>query len=164
MRMLKGLTIVNVMIVLTTTCAWSEDLDVGKVEYLSSCAACHGPDGKGKGPLSGELRTAPADLTIIAKENDGVFPVKEVYEIIDGSKSVRVHGTREMPIWGFRYTPSPNQPESLRPNPPYTQDRGAFPPPPSNPPYYLNPSYDPGVLVRNRVLAIIDYLNRIQQK
>ena len=79
------------------------------MEYLSSCAACHGVDGNGKGPLSAELKSQPADLTILAKRNDGVFPVNAIYEVIDGRKSVKAHGTREMPIWGFRYTPSPNQ-------------------------------------------------------
>jgi mono/diheme cytochrome c family protein len=29
-----------------------QQADIGKAEYQSSCAACHGADGKGKGPLS----------------------------------------------------------------------------------------------------------------
>ena len=71
--------------------------------------ACHGLDGNGKGPLSAELKSQPADLTILAKRNDGVFPVNAIYEVIDGRKAIKAHGTREMPIWGFRYAPSPNQ-------------------------------------------------------
>jgi mono/diheme cytochrome c family protein len=51
----------------------AQDLDAGKTEYLAGCAACHGIDGKGKGPLSADLKTAPADLSIIAKRNGGVF-------------------------------------------------------------------------------------------
>jgi hypothetical protein len=35
---------------------WSPSTDVGETEYLSSCAACHGTDGKGNGPLSDELK------------------------------------------------------------------------------------------------------------
>jgi mono/diheme cytochrome c family protein len=31
---------------------WSQSVDVWEMEYLSSCAACHGVDGNGKGPLS----------------------------------------------------------------------------------------------------------------
>ena len=88
---------------------WSQNIDLGEMEYLSSCAACHGLDGNGKGPLSAELKSQPADLTILAKTNDGVFPVNAIYEVIDGRKAIKAHGTREMPIWGFRYTPSPNQ-------------------------------------------------------
>ena len=85
---------------------WSQNIDLGEMEYLSSCAACHGLDGNGKGPLSAELKSQPADLTILAKRNDGVFPVNAIYEVIDGRKAIKAHGTREMPIWGFRYTPS----------------------------------------------------------
>ena len=88
---------------------WSQNIDLGEMEYLSSCAACHGVDGNGKGPLSAELKSPPADLTILAKRNGGVLPVNAIYEVIDERKSVKAHGTREMPIWGFRYTPSPNQ-------------------------------------------------------
>jgi hypothetical protein len=67
-------------------------------------------DGNGKGPLSAELKSQPADLTILAKRNDGVFPVNAIYEVIDGRKSVKAHDTREMPIWGFRASP-----QSLKP-------------------------------------------------
>jgi mono/diheme cytochrome c family protein len=52
---------------------WSQNIDLGEMEYLSSCAACHGLDGNGKGPLSAELKSQPADLTILAKRNDGCF-------------------------------------------------------------------------------------------
>src|SRR6516165_3385346 len=84
-----------------------QQADIGKAEYQSSCAACHGADGKGKGPLSGVLKSTPQDLTVLAKKNNGVFPINAVYEMIDGRKAVEAHGTREMPIWGFRYMPSP---------------------------------------------------------
>jgi mono/diheme cytochrome c family protein len=126
---------------------WSQNIDLGEMEYLSSCAACHGVDGNGKGPLSPELKSLPADLTILAKRNDGVFPVNAIYEVIDGRKSIKAHGTREMPIWGFRYTPSPNQALSST-----AADQ------------YLNLSYDPELVARSRVLAVVDYLNRIQAK
>jgi hypothetical protein len=113
--------------------------DIGKVEYQSSCAACHGADGKGKGPLSGVLKSTPSDLTVLAKKNNGVFPINSVYEMIDGRKAVEAHGTREMPtIWGFRYVPSPFE--------------------------AVNPSPATEAAIRVRVLAIVDYLNRIQEK
>jgi hypothetical protein len=44
---------------------------------------------------------------VLSKNNNGVFPLNAVYEVIDGRKSIKAHGTREMPIWGLRYTPSP---------------------------------------------------------
>ena len=37
---------------------WSQSADVGEMEYLSSCAACHGLDGNGKGPLSAGAKVA----------------------------------------------------------------------------------------------------------
>jgi cytochrome c553 len=36
---------------------WSENVDAGKKEYLSNCADCHGPDGKGTGPHASKLKT-----------------------------------------------------------------------------------------------------------
>jgi hypothetical protein len=35
-------------------------------------------------PELGLLKTKPADLTTIAKKNNGVFPSAEIYEAIDG--------------------------------------------------------------------------------
>ena len=133
----KWLIITNVIIACGAL-AHAQNIDAGKVEFQSSCAACHGADGKGKGPLSGVLKLAPPDLTALAKKNNGVFPVNAVYEMIDGRKAVEAHGTREMPIWGFRYMPSPYQ--------------------------AVNPSPATEAAIRARMLTIVDYLNRIQEK
>jgi mono/diheme cytochrome c family protein len=57
----KWLMVAGVTIGLTAS-GWAEEVDAGKAEYLSSCAPCHGADGKGKGPLSAKLKTKPADL------------------------------------------------------------------------------------------------------
>jgi mono/diheme cytochrome c family protein len=91
----------------------AQELDPGKKEFLSQCAICHGADGKGNGFLSEELKTKPANLTVLAKNNNGVFPLNAVYEVIDGRKSIRAHGTREMPIWGLRYASGATQPKEL---------------------------------------------------
>ena len=80
----------------------AEVLDPGKAEYHSSCASCHGIDGKGNGPVGADLKVPPSDLTVLARKNNGVFPFNSVYEIIDGRKAVIAHGTRDMPIWGDR--------------------------------------------------------------
>ena len=85
--------------------AQAEDLDIGKSEFRSSCASCHGTDAKGKGPVSDQLKIPPPDLTMLAKNNNGVFPTNAVYETIDGLKTIPAHGTREMPIWGNNSTP-----------------------------------------------------------
>jgi mono/diheme cytochrome c family protein len=69
--------------------------------YRAHCAACHGPEGKGNGPAAAALRTKPADLTILAKNNEGKFPTQRVQKFISGDDpSLPSHGSREMPIWG----------------------------------------------------------------
>jgi mono/diheme cytochrome c family protein len=128
--------------------AQAEGLDLGKLEFQSSCASCHGTDAKGKGPVSDQLKVPPRDLTILAKNNNGVFPTNAVVETIDGRTTIAAHGTREMPIWGERFNPTMNLP------------------------HIVDPSYDAldpsrelrEVVVRTRILAVIDYLSRIQQK
>jgi Cytochrome C oxidase, cbb3-type, subunit III len=124
-----------------SACTWAQDVDIGRSLYQSSCAICHGIDGKGKGPLSEQLKVAPTDLTVLAKKNNGVFPVSAIYEVIDGRKEIAAHGTRDMPVWGAY-----NQ-KLL-----YPLDK------------FIDPSYDPEAMVRARILTIIDYLNRIQEK
>ena len=126
-------------------CAAAEDIDIGKTEYLSACAPCHGADAKGSGPVSKALKAQPTDLTALAKKNSGVFPFDRVYQVIDGRDVVGSHGTREMPIWGYRFTP-PHY------NLKYADD------------YVLSPAPSSEGIVRVRILAVIDYLNRIQEK
>ena len=70
----------------------------GRKLFLQYCASCHGMDGKGGGPVAGQLKTAPHDLTKIEKE-DGKFPFNRVQRIVSG-EGVEVHGTKEMPVWG----------------------------------------------------------------
>jgi mono/diheme cytochrome c family protein len=69
--------------------------------FRAHCAACHGSDGKGGGPVAPTLKTKPADLTVIAKNSGGKFPSERVRRIITGDEpSLLSHGSREMPIWG----------------------------------------------------------------
>jgi mono/diheme cytochrome c family protein len=51
--------------------ASAQHIDVGRTEYLSSCAACHGIDAKGNGPVSKELKTPPVS-TLFAKVSAAV--------------------------------------------------------------------------------------------
>ncbi len=120
--------------------AWAQDTDFGKSLFVTSCASCHGIDGRGKGPLSGQLKVAPPDLTVLVKKNSGVFPVRALYEVIDGRKAMAAHGTRNMPVWGDLYAPL--QSSNMK----------------------LSHHYIDETVVRTRILAIIDYLNNIQEK
>jgi hypothetical protein len=79
----------------------------------------------------------PADITQLAKKNNGVFPVSRVYEIIDGRQEVATHGPRDMPIWGMDYQVKASG-------------------------YYIDVPYNPEVYVRVRILALIEYLDRLQ--
>jgi mono/diheme cytochrome c family protein len=128
--------------------AQAEDSDIGKSEFRSSCASCHGTDARGRGPVSDQLKTPPPDLTMLAKNNNGVFPTNAVYETIDGLKTIPAHGTREMPIWGERFNPIINLPHYVDPS--YWKMAG--------------PEQSPEVVVRKRILSVIDYLSRVQQK
>ncbi len=89
---------------------------------------------KRKRTVSSELKSRPTDLTLLAKNNNGVFPVQVLNEVIDGTRQTRAHGNREMPIWGLRYVFNTNM-------------AGTF----------LNLPYEPRA-------AIFDYLNRIQER
>ena len=146
----NGLIITNVMVGLNTS-GRAQQLDAGRTEYQAYCAACHGIDGKGNGPASDGLKTHPSDLTMLAKNNKGVFPYKAITEIIDGRKAFKAHGTREMPIWGYQLTPMPKR--TITPLDPDAKTGQG-----------LKAYYDSQIVVRNRILAIVDYLNRVQAK
>lgn len=111
---------------------------LGKQEYESNCIACHGADGKG-GAYVDFLKTTPPDLTQLSKKNGGVFPLERVYEVIDGRQQVKSHGGRDMPIWGKDYQVKAGQ-------------------------HFVDTPYDPEIYVRSKILALIDYLNKIQAK
>jgi mono/diheme cytochrome c family protein len=78
-------------------------VDIGRLEYVENCAACHGPEGKGDGPVAEALSTKPSDLTQISKRYSGTFPREFVFEVIDGRNMINPHGDREMPVWGARF-------------------------------------------------------------
>jgi mono/diheme cytochrome c family protein len=86
--------------------ASAQDLGDAKSEYMNSCAVCHGPDGKGDGPLGDELMQRPSDLTRISRRNGGEFPYWRVYAVIDGRVMVPAHGERDMPVWGNQFLPA----------------------------------------------------------
>jgi mono/diheme cytochrome c family protein len=68
--------------------------------YKAYCAVCHGPAGRGDGPMATALRTPPSDLTKIAARNSGAYPLGRVEKIIAGEEGRGSHGTAAMPIWG----------------------------------------------------------------
>jgi mono/diheme cytochrome c family protein len=65
----------------------------GALEYRRHCASCHGPNGKGDGPVVAALKKKPADLTQITKGHAGKFPEDWVQNYIDGTDMIPAHGT-----------------------------------------------------------------------
>lgn len=114
-------------------------IDLGKVEYESKCATCHALTGRGDGPTAQFLTRKPADLTTLAKNNNGIIPMARMYEIISGDTEVAGHGTRDMPVWGKEYKLQASE-------------------------FYRDMLYDPEVYVRAQILALIEYINRLQVK
>ena len=84
--------------------------------FRTYCVVCHGEAGKGDGPLSTQLRKAPPDLTLFAKNNKGAFPKELVAKIIDGREPVKGHGGGDMPVWGdaFSRSTEDSDPESVK--------------------------------------------------
>jgi hypothetical protein len=74
-------------------------MEEAEVDYQDYCAACHGPDADGKGPVASELVTRPPSLKQIGKRQGG-FDAEKIYGVIDGREMPRAHGTPEMPVWG----------------------------------------------------------------
>jgi len=122
-----------------TALAAGEKPDIGMMEYRANCASCHGISGKGEGFFAPLLKVQMPDLTVMARNNGGVFPFARVYEAIDGRISYPAHGSRDMPIWGNAYLASGS-------------------------PEYDDYPYNAEFFVRSRILALIDYLNRLQAK
>ncbi|MGB8857355.1 MAG: cytochrome c [Burkholderiales bacterium] len=117
----------------------ADKVDLGKKEFEANCAGCHGVKAKGDGPFKPYLNKIAPDLTVLTKNNGGAFPFARVYETIDGTSEASVHGTRDMPIWGTVYKIKAGE-------------------------YYGDVDYVPDYFVRSRVLALIDYINRLQVK
>ncbi|MFN9746737.1 MAG: c-type cytochrome [Betaproteobacteria bacterium] len=112
-------------------------VDLGKREFDNNCAACHGRDARGNGPFVEFLRRGPPDLTLLSRRNGGVFPLPQVFEVIEGAGPG--HGSREMPIWGTEYSVRAAE-------------------------YYMDVPYDSAAFVRVRILAVAEYLNRLQAR
>jgi mono/diheme cytochrome c family protein len=72
----------------------------GSEMFNSYCAPCHGKEGKGNGPAAAALKYPPANLTQLAKKNNGKFPADRVAKVLRSGVSGGAHGSSDMPIWG----------------------------------------------------------------
>ena len=114
-------------------------LKLGENEYVSNCAACHGANAKGTGPVAEVLSTKPSDLTQITKEFSGQFPTEHIYKVIDGREMINPHGDKQMPVWGSRYMSLAHERAGEVPH-----------------------DLDTQALVFGRIMALVNYLKSIQ--
>jgi hypothetical protein len=159
---------VGVMIIALNASARSQDFDFGEAEFLSKCAECHGADGKGAGARSAAMKPKPADLTMLAKNNNGVFAADAVYNMIDGRKARTSHGNTEMPVWGCRHLNPPASRMTIV-HKWFFRTRHARPKklkkPTADPlESFEDISCDSESVIRRRILAIVEYLRQIQEK
>jgi mono/diheme cytochrome c family protein len=77
----------------------AQDTRAGHELYQRYCIACHGPAGRGDGPMVRVLTVDPPDLTQLAAGNGGSFPRARVIWRIDGRDPLLAHGN-EMPVYG----------------------------------------------------------------
>lgn len=54
------------------------------LDFANFCSACHGPRGKGDGPVAADFAKKPADLTRLSARNHGKFPTTRVMAQIWG--------------------------------------------------------------------------------
>ena len=73
----------------------------GSSIFRNYCAACHGLDGRGNGPVSKALKGEVPDLTGLSQRNDGTFPAIHVRNTImfGADDLLPAHRSKEMPIW-----------------------------------------------------------------
>lgn len=76
------------------------DVARGGELFAGHCAACHGAQAGGDGPMGQILAVAPPDLTGLAAAEGGVFPTERVVRAIDGRTLILSHGG-PMPLFGM---------------------------------------------------------------
>jgi len=76
--------------------------------YRENCAVCQGQDGAGNGPMVPHLKQNPSSLRTLAARNGGSFPTLAVMRQIDGRDMRAVHGSADMPVWGWHFSRGDN--------------------------------------------------------
>lgn len=110
--------------------------DLGRGDFMTYCAACHGVSGIGDGTVAEFLTLSATNLTQMSVKNGGIFPRQRAIEVIDGRARVSVHGERDMPVWGnwFKLEADTGGADAITEK-----------------------------IVRERITALVDYLETLQQ-
>ncbi len=113
-------------------------IELGRRDFRNYCAACHGIGGEGDGTIGEFLTLTVPDLTRLSKRNGGLFPREKVIETIDGRADVKVHGPRDMPVWGDWFDAEAIAPDTDR----ETRE----------------------LIVQERIQSIVNYIETLQSK
>ena len=119
---------------LVAACAPEPQKTGAALDYATYCAACHGPSGRGNGPAAVGMQPAPADLTVLASQNGGVFPKSRVMGQLVGYTMGRSES--HMPVF-----------DALRDGPVVMYDDGS----------------GQRVATPARLVALADYIQTLQQ-
>jgi hypothetical protein len=134
-EIMKRVVMLAGVILSTTSLGALAQEDAGKNEYMVACAVCHGESAKGNGPFARLMNIEVPSLSVLASQNDGVFPFLKVFMTIDGRTQVEGHGA-PMPVWGERFEAS-------------AKDQYG--------------PYGTELMVRGRILSLVNYLETIQE-
>lgn len=72
----------------------------GKQMYRTYCASCHGMDGRGHGAVAASLRVQPPDLSVLSRNNHGIYPARHIESVLRFGIETPGHGSKAMPVWG----------------------------------------------------------------
>lgn len=90
---------VGLVAVLALAGCVQDGVSSGRAAFVDNCAACHGEDAKGDGPMATSLAKRPANLTTLAARHGGTFPRDYVMSTIDGYRRGQ-HFSAAMPVFG----------------------------------------------------------------
>jgi mono/diheme cytochrome c family protein len=109
---LSFLTLAVALGLLSQSVALGATANSGKEMYVQYCSSCHGRVGRGDGKVSEFLKLKVPDLTILRKNNKGVYPADLVILAIDGRRTIRGHGEPKMPVWGEAFSREAKDPKT----------------------------------------------------
>ncbi|MDM7932545.1 c-type cytochrome [Tabrizicola sp.] len=115
----------------------AQDASFGANIYKDYCVVCHGESGAGDGMVGVLFAQPPADLRLLARNNNGVFPAAQVIEAIYGRRSIQAHGQTEMPIWGDFFMSQTLESPTIDPK-------------------------DAAMITQGRVLSVVSFLESLQ--
>ncbi|WGH78955.1 c-type cytochrome [Jannaschia ovalis] len=99
MRTLFPALVLALLLPLPAAAQEGEQIATGEALFMDFCATCHGPTGRGDGPMTEVLVVPVPDLTGLAARAGGTFPHFGVVAQIDGRDPLLSHGMT-MPVWG----------------------------------------------------------------